>query len=53
MIIAFGDLQKMFSRVVGVFLGVVFLLVSMWVYKTDNLSLSFGMGLYCSVYDHI
>ena len=45
MAIAFGDLQKYFSRVIGIILGAVFIIASGWSYKTDNLFISFGMGL--------
>lgn len=45
MAIAFGTLQKYFSRILGVAFAVVFLVVSLWSYRVDNAWLSFAMGL--------
>ncbi len=43
--IAFGTLQKYFSRILGAVIGVVFLAVSLWSYRINNAWLSFAMGL--------
>ena len=43
--IAFGTLQKYFSKILGVILGAMFLVASLWTYKIDNAGLSFAMGL--------
>ena len=44
MAIAFGTLQKKFSRILGVVFGAVFLAVSFWSYRIDNEWFSFAMG---------
>ena len=49
MMIAFGGLQKYFSRIIGAILGAVFLVASLWSYKIDNAWLSFAMGLLACV----
>ena len=45
MMLAFGALQKYFSRILGAVFAVAFLAVSLWLYRIDNAWLSFAMGL--------
>lgn len=45
MVIAFGKLQKKFSRLVGFILGATFIVASLWTYRIDSAWISFGMGL--------
>lgn len=45
MAIAFGALQKYFSRILGAVFAVTFFAVSLWSYRIDNAWLSFVMGL--------
>ena len=44
MAVAFGNLQKLFSKTAGIIFGVVFILASFWSYKVENSFLSFGLG---------
>ncbi len=45
MIIAFGNLPKMFSRPVGAILGTAFVIISLFVWRFEDAILSFLMGV--------
>ena len=45
MLLAFFDWQKVARRGIGVVLGLIFVIASLWTYKNSNTVVAFGMGL--------